>query len=489
MKRGKDKKSHEKIYPTSRSSFRIIVAWVVTVLAVILLNVVSSIQITRGMIELRKQELRRLVTLGLNSVEPIRRDYREGLLARDDALTAVRDTIRLLIFDDPETRNYLFMSAYDGTMLVQPFEPEKEGTDQWNLKDSRGTYIIRELAGQAQEGGGFVEYYYPPPDREDPEYKISYVVGIDELSCYVGAGLYLQDIKALLRGVFWKNHLAILLIFIFLGLLIMLIFRPYISTYKTLLRQFNIVTNQPDMDVIEKGYQFHPDSEAGVLMHNFYAMLEELKNSRSKLQQSLDDKKVLLQEIHHRVKNNLQIVSSLLNLQMSALKDPEHRRLFHESALRVQSMALIHETIYASHVYDGVEMSEHIRRVTGSILRSLVSPDVSIQQEYDLQKGYLSIDKAILCGLILTELITNAIKHGFSGRSEGVVRVVYHQNEKDAFLSVADNGNGAPPDILTRESESLGVSLIKSLTGQLEGIIQLDVTGGCGVSIRFPLEK
>jgi len=107
---------------------------VITVAAVILLNVITSYQITAGIIELRKQELRRIVTLELKVIEPIRRSYTSREITRDEALTRILDVIRSMIYDAPQTRNYLFMSSFDGTMLVQPFEPEKEGTDQWDLK-------------------------------------------------------------------------------------------------------------------------------------------------------------------------------------------------------------------------------------------------------------------------------------------------------------------------------------------------------------------
>jgi len=230
-------------------------------------------------------------------------------------------------YDDPETRNYLFMSSYEGTMMVQPFEPEKEGTDQWDLRDSYGTYIIRELVRQAREGPGFVEYYYHPPDRKAPELKISYVTGLDEFSCYLGTGLYVYDVKALMQGVFWKNHLAILFIFLGLGVLIFVLFRPYYIAYNLMHRRFSAVAEKPDVTFPDTGHRFGANSEVGFLIANFDSMLEELKLSREHIKKALSDKDVLLREIHHRVKNNLQIISSLLNLQTKTLKDPAHRRI------------------------------------------------------------------------------------------------------------------------------------------------------------------
>lgn len=476
-----------RISPTTRSSFRIVMALVITVCAIILMNVMSSRQIITGIIELRKQELRRIVTLGLKSIEPVRQQYTRRTITRDEALIQIRNTIRRLTYDDPRTRNYLFMSSFDGTMLVQPFEPEMEGTNQWDLKDSYSTYIIRELVNQARMGAGYVEYFYPPPDREDPELKISYVAGLEEFGCYLGTGLYVYDARAFLRSVFWKSHLVTLLIFIALGAILFFFFRPYYAAYNILQRRFSAVAQQPEAPIAKIDHSFGENSEVGVLMKNFDCMMEELNLSRDRIRKALDDREILLQEVHHRVKNNLQIISSLLNLQTRYVKDPEHLRLFQESALRIHSMSLVHETIYSSRNYDRIEMRDYIRRLGETIFQSIVHPRITIRQDYQLQEGSLPISKAIICGLILTELITNSLKHGFAGTSGGTLTVVYRQTGKEAFMTVGDDGSGAPEDMLTRETESLGITLVQSLVDQLDGTIALDTAGGCRISVIFPV--
>lgn len=149
--------------------------------------------------ELRKDTMRQTVRIARRDIEPFVARLREGTLSREEALKQVRDHVRNLTYEDHAGKNYVFMSSYRGIMLVQPFEPAKEGTDVWGLQDSFGTYIIRELiaAATSPSGEGFVSYYYPPPNSTRAEEKISYVIGIPELGCYIGTGMYMQDIRQL----------------------------------------------------------------------------------------------------------------------------------------------------------------------------------------------------------------------------------------------------------------------------------------------------
>lgn len=471
----------------SRSPVRFAVAILLAVMALLVLSQLTSYQITRGMVELRKQELKRLVTLALNTIDPIRRDYNQGRLQRDEAMLRIRDRVRGLIYDDPETRNYLFMSSYRGIMLVQPFEPSKEGSDQWDLRDSYGTYIIRELTARARQGGGFVEYYYPPPDREIPELKISYVMGLDEFQCYLGTGLYIYDLEAVLTPTFRNTRLATLAVFALLSLLLFLFFKQYYIAYHLLQRQFQAVTRQPENLLKFCKNPFPENSEAGDLMNNFKEMLQELEQSRSLVKKSLEEKEILLQEVHHRVKNNLQIISSLLSLQTEYLGDPHHREIFSDSALRIHSMALIHETIYSSHTHDAINMQEYIKRLTASIMNSAIRPESPVRLAYELDDSSIDLNRAILCGLILTELITNALKHGLRDRMGAELRISYRDWTEKAEITVFDNGSGAPPDLLQRETESLGITLINSLTLQLEGTITYTPVQGSRFTLLFPL--
>jgi PAS domain S-box-containing protein len=141
-----------------------------------------------------RQSLIQIVSVARNAVEPILIDVRSGKLTRGEALNRMRALVRTMTYADQYGNNYIFMSSYDGTMLVQPFEPAKELTNQWDLKDGHGVFIIRELvkAAKAHPAGSFVRYHYHLPGVHDLQEKLAYVVGLTELECYIGTGMYMQ---------------------------------------------------------------------------------------------------------------------------------------------------------------------------------------------------------------------------------------------------------------------------------------------------------
>jgi two-component sensor histidine kinase len=469
----------------SRSVVRFVAALAVGLLSAYILSLFFAAQITESMLELRKAELKRLVSLGEASIQPVLESLRKGEIERDEALVEVRNTVRRLVYDDPATRNYLFMSSYGGRMLVMPFEPEKEGTYQWDLTDSNGLYIIRELVATAKRGSGYVEYYYPSPDREGPGRKISYVVGIDELSCYLGTGLYLSDVTIVLARFFRNSAIAVMLVFFALVFVLILFFKPYYSAYHFLLRQFSTIAENPEQIFKDLPHPFRAGSEVGLLMSNFSIMLGELNQARERVENSLNEKKILLKEIHHRVKNNLQIVSSLLNLQTASIEDPDQKQVFQESILRIHSMALVHETIYGGSSFREIDMADYLRMVTHSIYQSFGPRGLRVDLRFSLDQVSVTIDEAILCGLILTELVTNALKHGFAGRSQGRIEVAYTHAGTAAVLIVADDGCGVASDIFELSHGSLGITLVQSLSSQLGGTVSVESGQGSRFTVRF----
>jgi PAS domain S-box-containing protein len=145
----------------------------------------------------RLLHLKQTVQIARNSIEPILTEYRAFNISMENALEQSRNLIRRMVYNDHIGNNYIFMSSYDGIMLVQPFEPEKEMTDVWDLKDSYGVYIIRALvtAAKSKEGQGYVSYHYQRPGQASPQEKISFVIGIPELGCYIGTGQYMADLR------------------------------------------------------------------------------------------------------------------------------------------------------------------------------------------------------------------------------------------------------------------------------------------------------
>lgn len=170
----------------------------------------------------RMEQIRQLVTIARNTVEPVIRRHREGAISRDDALSEVRNLVRRMTYTDFGQNNYIFMSSYDGTMLVQPFERKKELSNQWDLKDVNGLYIIRELVKTAREydKGGYTIYHYLPPGSWFPEEKRAFVIGVPELEAYIGTGRYMGDIKKAHSRFTTKVAGMSVILFLFLTLMV-----------------------------------------------------------------------------------------------------------------------------------------------------------------------------------------------------------------------------------------------------------------------------
>ena len=212
----------------------------------------------------------------------------------------------------------------------------------------------------------------------------------------------------------------------------------------------------------------------------------EREQAEEQLRASLKEKEVLLQEIHHRVKNNLQIMSSLLYLQARGVEDKETLHMLMESRNRVRSMALVHEKLYQSTDLSKINFAQYVRSLGNYLLRSFgVDPGV-IHLRSDVDDVFLSIDTAVPCGLIINELVSNSLQHAFPHGRSGEVGVELHSGEKGQFLlTVRDDGVGMPDDVDTAGSQSLGLQLVNTLVDQLEGTIEIDKRGGTTVLVVF----
>lgn len=208
------------------------------------------------------------------------------------------------------------------------------------------------------------------------------------------------------------------------------------------------------------------------------------------VQASLREKDVMVKEIHHRVKNNLQIVSALLHLQSASLPDPEVRQLFEETRGRVKSMALIHERLYRSRDLAGVDLGEYVRELAADVCRAYQVSQESVHLELSVSVPPLPLDVAIPCGLILNELISNCLKHAFKGRATGRIGVTFRRiADGNVVLSVSDDGAGFPPGLNFRTSASFGLQLIHTLADQLHGQADLSTGNGTTVAVTFPAPR
>jgi two-component sensor histidine kinase len=212
--------------------------------------------------------------------------------------------------------------------------------------------------------------------------------------------------------------------------------------------------------------------------------ITERREADQQLHDSLKEKSVLLKEIHHRVKNNMQVICSLLNLQAEQVSDPATHDLLKESQLRVRSMALVHEKLYQSENLAHVNFCSYANELMVLLGRSFRNPHVVLDVETD--DINVGVGEAIPCGLILNELVSNGLKHAFPAGRSGVISVGLHRKgDRRLVLSVRDDGIGFPDTIDFRETETLGLSLVVTLTRQLSGTIELVKRNGTAFLIEF----
>jgi two-component sensor histidine kinase/CBS domain-containing protein len=219
--------------------------------------------------------------------------------------------------------------------------------------------------------------------------------------------------------------------------------------------------------------------------------LDERQRTEEQLKLSLKEKEALLKEIHHRVKNNLQVISSVLRLQSDYVKDDRVLALFKDSQNRIRSMALIHEKLHQSSNLLKINFEEYIRDLADNLLRSYAANVGAVVLRTEAAGVWLTIDTSIPCGLIINELVSNALKHAFpTPAPDNEIRVEITPTANHRFtLTVRDNGIGFPPDLDFRNTDSLGLELVCVFTEQLEGTIDLDQTVGAGTTFTITFSE
>jgi len=209
------------------------------------------------------------------------------------------------------------------------------------------------------------------------------------------------------------------------------------------------------------------------------------KDAERKISASLNEKEVLLREIHHRVKNNLQVVASLLNLQSGYVKDEQTLAVIKDSQNRIKAMALIHEKIYRSESLDRIDYGDYLVKITQSLLQSYGVSPKKITMKIHAKNIVLHIDKAIPCSLIVNELLSNSFKHAFPNDRTGEVRIDVQLDGDTVRLLYSDNGVGLPESVTLEHAESLGLRLISGLTQQLKGTVEIQRGEGTTFVIAF----
>jgi PAS domain S-box-containing protein len=216
--------------------------------------------------------------------------------------------------------------------------------------------------------------------------------------------------------------------------------------------------------------------------------ISEQERHEIKMQQSLKEKQTLLAEIHHRVKNNLAIISGLLHLQQMEA-DKQLHPVLEDMQSRIKSIAMIHEKLYQTDSFSEIDMKEYVQDFTQMVENTYSSKQQKIEMKENLESFTLDITRAVPLGLILNELLNNAFKHGFSDTHNGEIRIILKKGPKEILLSVEDNGHPLPDDFSLENSGSLGMTLIKTLSSQLDGTIDISQDEWTTFKITFPISQ
>ena len=225
-------------------------------------------------------------------------------------------------------------------------------------------------------------------------------------------------------------------------------------------------------DAVIIGFHVRPDARAEKL-------------SEKEIVESLKEKEVLLKEIHHRVKNNLQVISSILNLQSSFVKDEKTLEILDESRNRIRSMAIIHENLYRTTNFSSIDFTSYLQNLCTNLISSYHVYSGIVEFKDEMEKIDLVLDQAIPCGLLVNELITNSIKYAFPSKQEGQITVGLEEKDETIYLRIEDNGIGLPKDFDMMKTDTLGLQLVSTLVEQLDGEITVRNHQGTKYLITF----
>jgi PAS domain S-box-containing protein len=224
-----------------------------------------------------------------------------------------------------------------------------------------------------------------------------------------------------------------------------------------------------------------------LFIEGFVYDCSERKRTALHIQNSLNEKELLLKEIHHRVKNNMQVIMSLLNLQAMRATDVRMRDFYAESQSRIRSMALIHELLYHTGTFGSVDLLEYCRRLVPGLFGLYRIHDIGISIEGETLM--LDLDQAIPCGLIVNELVSNSMKHAFPSGGPGAITIRVGRDNDNCRLVVSDNGVGLPADATVQKSSTVGMLVVSSLVQQIEGTMENSSGPGLTTTVTFPLSK
>ncbi len=404
---------------------------------------------TDRILEVRKQELIRIVDLGLAAIEPFRdlsgdsSSYQSVEQLRRNGAVTLRDlTYRYRLGD-----NYLFMLTYDGLILVNPFDREQEFTNQLGQVDARGKAYIQEMIAAAQglDGGGYVEYYVPRPGLEEPERKISYVVSVPEWDGLIGAGIYLGDLERENRVYLLISVAVLLLVLGVILLIVWMALRPTLRSYQILTRLFETVSRDPESNPDVPLEDFSQGSEPWQLLAGFKQMQDRKQEYKTAFEQAtVAERTRLARDLHDAVSQTL-FSAGLIADVLPALQQSQP-----ETA--AEQAKLLSELVHGAHAELRTLLVELrpgylVKADLPELLQQLAS---SVQGRFRIRvirriadPGPVRVDVKIAMYRIAQEALHNAVKH--SGASE--IRLGLGREPQNGWITlcISDNGCGFDP--------------------------------------------
>lgn len=364
------------------------------------------------------------------------------------------------------------------------------------------------FAAYSRDGGDLV--MPPMPLVEGMTFTSSYVISVKHIyqdDDFIGSIHIIGDLDLLYRQLERSVIVTAMIIIACSGLALLIslsVLRVIARPIENLVDTANEVSKSKDYSLRATKFA---DDDLGDLTEEFNDMLhqiqqrdeemeqrveertQEISDANKRLTDSLSEKVVLLKEIHHRVKNNLQIISSLLSLQTRKITDPATLEIFSNSRNRIRAMASIHERLYQSTDLAKLDFAQYLKGLADYLFQSYKISPQDIRFRSEVENVALDLDHAIPCGLMINELISNSLKYAYPAGRKGEIRVCLVQSQKGYTLQVADDGIGFPADIDFRSSESLGLQLINTLVNQLHGSIEMQNHLGTQFTIEFPGNK
>ena len=242
-----------------------------------------------------------------------------------------------------------------------------------------------------------------------------------------------------------------------------------------------------EQTINRKTWTFEEQDFAASISYILSLSLEALKRDKAQKQiiKSVEEKDVLLREIHHRVKNNMQIISSLLSLQSSYIENPEMKEILNQSRNRVKSMSMIHEQLYQTDDLAKIDFKSYVNGLIKSLFQIYSLNQKHIEWEVNVEDVKLDIETAIPCGLIINELISNSLKHAFIDRTDGKIYFNMMRYNNMINFNVSDNGIGIPDNFKIENTSTLGLNLVKTLVNQLEGKLTIEQNNGISYDVIF----